>query len=164
MIEVVHAAAQDPVELIEAVPDGPVLREIAQVPLADQRRRVARPLEQRCRGGMLRREPDTVVAVGERLGQPDGKASGISAGHEGDPGRGADRGRGVVAGEAESFPGEPIEMGRAIVRPAVAAQVAIAEVVRQNKQDVGRPGPRPTKLRERRVGGSREAALEKVAS
>ena len=45
MAEVVDPAAQNPIELIEAVLEGAVLWEIAQVPLADQRRIVARAFE-----------------------------------------------------------------------------------------------------------------------
>ena len=86
---------------------------------------------------MLRREPDGCIAVAQRLDQPDGKTGGIAPGHEGHAGRATDRAGGVVAGKAKSLAGEPIEVRRTIVRPAVAAQIAVPQVVGEYEEDVG---------------------------
>ena len=55
-------------------------------------------------------------------------------------GRRADRIRGAEIGEAHAFGGEPVEVRRANLR-AVAAQVAIAEIVTEDENNVGRLAP-----------------------
>src|SRR5918995_5861618 len=101
--EVVDPAAQNSIELIETVPDRAVLREKAQVPLADQSGFVARLLEQRGRGRMLRRQSHTLVAGTERLSQANRKAGRVSPRHEGHSGRSTDCSGGGVSGERQSF-------------------------------------------------------------
>ena len=136
MGEVIDRAAQNAVELVEAVPDGAVLGEKAEVPLADQRGLVPSQLKAGCHGGVLGWQADGFVAVTERFHEADGQAGGVPPGHQGDACWGAHGGRGVVAREAESVAGEPVDMGGAIVRPAVAAQVPVAEVVGEDEHDV----------------------------
>jgi len=113
---------------------------------------------------MLRREPDGCIAVAQRVDQPDGKTGGIAPGHEGHAGRATDRAGGVVAGKAKSLAGEPIEVRRTIVRPAVAAQIAVAQVVGENENDVGRPVARRAEPGDRGKGRGPEAAPEKPPS
>ena len=114
--------------------------------------------------GMLRWQADGFVTVPERLHKADGEAGGYRPVMQGHTCRGAHSGGGVVAREAESLPGEAVDMCGAIVRPAVAAQIPVAEVVGENEQNVrvfqlwGRPSRQQTECR------CRETAFEKVAS
>jgi hypothetical protein len=43
----------------------------------------------------------------------------------------------MAIGESQAFLGKPVDVGRADARGAVAAQVAIAEVIRVNQDNVG---------------------------
>src|SRR5918994_291601 len=138
--EVIHCAAQNAVKFIEAMSHWTVLGKETQMPLADQSGGVARRLKERGWCGVLWRKTHA-VSVYQRLLQADGKPSGVSSGHKGDPGRAADRCRGVVTGEAESFTSQPINIRSAIVRPAVAAQIAISEVIGEYEQNVRSSGP-----------------------
>jgi hypothetical protein len=141
MGEVIDRAAQNAVELVEAVPDGSVFGEKAQVPLADQRGLVPSQLKAGCHGGMLGWQADGFVAVTKRFHEADGQAGGVPPSHQGDACWGTHSGRGVVAREAESVAGELVNMGGAIVRPAVAAEVPEAKVIGEDEYDVGPVDP-----------------------
>src|SRR6185312_15891740 len=72
--EIVDGAAQHAEELVETVADGIELGLPAEVPLADQRGRVARGLKPYPDGCVPRRQTDLRRAARERLLEPDGEA------------------------------------------------------------------------------------------
>ncbi len=86
-------------------------------------------------------QPDSVVvaadiARADRALQP-AHALLIAAGHERGP-RGRALGAvGIALGESHAFGGEPVEGRRFHVAAAVAAEVAIAQVVGEDQDDVG---------------------------
>lgn len=61
----------------------------------------------------------------------------VTSGQEGASGGSADRGPGVVAGEADPFGGEAVEVGGFDLGLTVAPEFAVAEVVGENEDDVG---------------------------
>lgn len=64
-------------------------------------------------------------------------ADGIAAGQEGGPAGGADLRRDVEIGKAKPLGGHAIEMGCPDRRGAVAAEIAVAEVIGEDDDDVG---------------------------
>ncbi len=89
---------------------------------------------------MARRQAQ--VPQAQRLLQPDLQPVLVTAGHQADPGGRADRGVGIGLHEAQTLGCEAVDVRRLVVRPAVAADVGVAEVVGQQEDDVGlaRPG------------------------
>ena len=67
----------------------------------------------------------------------DQGVAGVQAGHEAAPRRGADRAAGVAVGEADSLGGHLVEAGRLDELLPLAAQIAVAEVIGQEKDDIG---------------------------
>ena len=67
---------------------------------------------------------------------PDAPLAGVESGHQGGAGRGAERTACVALGEAHSFGGQPIDVRRWDFLLPVAAEVAITEIIRQDKNDV----------------------------
>jgi len=127
-----------------AVPVGPDAgRPQAEVPLADDRRRVARPPEQGGeRGGAGRDDAGRVRRRDPGAAAPEG----VDPRQQREPRRRAGRGGTVAAREAVALAGEPVDAGRPHPRGAVARHVPPAEVVGHDEDDV-----RP--LRGRPVGG-----------
>ncbi len=108
---------------------------LAQAPLAEEGRRVARVLEEvgeralALAQGLDREGPAAGVA-------PHAGVAGVAPGHEhGARGR-ADRRAGVEVGEAQALGGQPVEVRRANELLAVGADVAVAEVVGEDEDDV----------------------------
>ncbi len=64
--------------------------------------------------------------------------TGVQARHEHAPGGGADGASGVVVGEAHAFGGHAVQVGRLDEALAVGAEVAVAQIVGQDEDDVGR--------------------------
>ena len=67
----------------------------------------------------------------------DGGVPGVEAGHQRAPRGGADVGAGVKAFEAHTLGGELVEVGRADFALAIRADMADAEVVGEDEDDVG---------------------------
>jgi len=118
----------------------PELRLPAEMPLADQRCVVAVLLQQRGDGRVLGRQPDVRRRrAPQRLFETDGKTLRIPAGDVGAAGRRADRRGSVRAREHDAFFGEGIERRGLVVRAAVAAQIAVAEIVGEDEHDIRAP-------------------------
>ena len=66
--------------------------------------------------------------------------AGVVAGHQATARRGADGAAGVALREAHALRGQAVEVRRLDLLLAVAAEVAIAQVVGQDENDVGRSG------------------------
>ena len=124
--------------VLEALPigltGGPRL---PQPPLADEGRaipRVAKHLRDRHVLGLQRR-----VAGGQCPVSPDGRVAGVQPGHEHGPRRRTHGAARIVLREPHAFARQAIERGRLKPRLAVRAQVAVAQVVGLDQQDVRRP-------------------------
>jgi len=86
---------------------------------------------------MACRQTDVLRRRGiDRLFEADLEAILISPGGERGARRRADRRVRVALGEHQSFQREPIDVRRRVVALAVAADVAVAQVVRQDEDDV----------------------------
>ena len=127
-----------------------VLRQVAEVPLADAGGGVALGLESLGQRDLVGRQP--AGGVGEqhaarcRWHMP--AADRQPAGEQRRPARRADLGRRVELREPHALGGHAVEVRRADGRVAVAAEVAVAEVVGEDDDDVGRAptieaAPRP---------------------
>ena len=85
----------------------------------------------------------------------DGGVAGVLAGHEAAARRRADGAAGVGLGEAHALGGQAVQVRREDVLLAVAAEVAVAEVVGQDEDDVG--ARRLSRARRRRRAWPRPA-------
>ena len=126
----------DPEILVKALGPRQHLREMAEVPLSEAGRRIAQAPEMVGDRVLIRMEPDLRRGV-EHL-PLHAHPLGIAAGQEGRPGGSADRGGDHEVRELPSLAGQPVEVGRADRFGAVAAQVAVAEVVGEDQEHVGR--------------------------
>jgi hypothetical protein len=137
VIEVVGRAAEDAEEAVVAALERAVVRQIAEVPFADEARAVARLLEQRRKGRMARRQPDVFRRRGvDRLFEAHGKTHLIAPGDQAGACRRAVGGIGIALREPQSLERQPVDVRRGVVALAVAAHVGIAEIVRQDEDDV----------------------------
>ena len=91
-----------------------------------------------CYGQAKIRTPnlDRLAAAGGAAVAADAGVAGMQAGHEGAAGGGTDGAAGVALGEAHAGGGEGIDVGSADALLAVTAEVAVAEVVGEDEQDV----------------------------
>jgi hypothetical protein len=62
----------------------------------------------------------------------------VAAGEEDAAGGGADGGAGVVVGELDPFAGEAVDVGRLDLFLAVTTEFAVAEVIGEDEDEVGR--------------------------
>ena len=134
-VPVVHDAAEEAGELREAALIGvvaPVMH--AAVPLAHVAGAVASGGEHLADGALA--QGDAVEAA-VRLHAQGAAAVVVASGEQRGACRGADRSAAVVLGAAHALGGEPIDVGRGQDGVAVAAQVAVAQVVGQEQDDVG---------------------------
>ena len=122
----------------------------AEAPFAETAGRVARGLEEFGeRDGV---GGDGELALGLHLAVvADERVAGMLARHEHAAGRGADVVAGVVVGELQALGGEAIEVGRADDFLTERAEVAVAEIVGEDEDDIGR-----ARRRGGRGGGRRE--------
>ena len=102
---------------------------LAEAPLADHRGAVAGVAQRHRHGDVLVAQRDFTVAA-----DPD--VPGVQAGHQRRARRRADRAPRVVLGEPDPFGRQPIEGRRLKLRLSVRAQIAVAEVVRLDEDDV----------------------------
>ena len=123
----------------------------ADVPLAEIARGVARRRQDLRERHLRKRQVERVRRHPQR--QPGRRARGGglgdefepeprwgTAGQQGDAGGRADRGRGVGLGETRALPREPVKVRRVVPRAARAAEIAPAEVVREDDEHVGPRG------------------------
>lgn len=106
----------------------------AEPPLAENGRPVARRPEQVGHGPLAGTDIGAAVV-------PDEGVSGVLAQQQGGAGGGADGAARIGLGETDPFGRHPIEAGRENLFLPVAAEVAVAQVVGQNEEDIG-PGAR----------------------
>ena len=114
-----------------------------EVPLADDPRRVARPLQHRGQGLAPRLDDEGGIARQDARPLP---SPGIFPREQGVSRRRAGRRRGVRVGEPQALPRQPVDVRRADPRRPVAADVAVAQVVGIDEDDI------------RRIGGSRRTS------
>ena len=134
-VPVVHDAAEEAGELREAALVGVVSRIVqAAVPLAHVAGAVAGGAECITDGALA--QGDAVQAA-VRFHAQRAAAVVVASGEQRGARRGADRRAAVVLGAAHALGGEPIDVGRGQDGVAVAAQVAVAQVVGQEDDDVG---------------------------
>ena len=137
MGEVVGCATEDAEELVVAMLVGSELRSPSKMPFADQGCVVAVLPDERGDRRVAGRQPDVGRASSRQgLLQPDVQPLRVASGEKRTSRRRADGSCGVGARERDSLLGEPIERGRLVVGAAVTAQIAIAQIVREDEEDV----------------------------
>ncbi len=148
----IHVVAVGDAEvLIKAAPRGQILGRPAQVPFADAHGLVILSLQQIRERRFIQVQP--ILVLWEKDSR-HADACGISAGEQGRARGRANRIGRTEIGEAGAVGGHAIQVGSPDFR-AVAAQVAVTEVVTKNHDDVGLLCGRRQKLRgERRARGS----------
>ena len=107
-----------------------------QMPFAHLPRRIAGFFQERGDGRLRGVDGKRGLAAEDMIAL--GVAEGVLAGDERIAGWRADRGRGVGVGEADAFAGELIDVRRLDLGRAIAAEIAVADVVGQDEDDVGR--------------------------
>ena len=137
MIEVIGRAAENAEEGVVAALERAVVRQIAEMPFADQARAVACLLEQRGEGGMTWRQPDGFRGRGiDRLLEAHRQTHLIAAGRQaGARGRAIRRIR-IALREPHPLDRQTVHVRRRVVALAVATHVGIAKVVGQDEDDV----------------------------
>ena len=138
--EVVEAAAHRAEELPVAALQRSEVRQEAEVPLADQGRRVAGVAQQRGQRRVVRRQAQhriAAVAARDRLVVAAAQPVLEAPGHQREARGRADRRVGVPVGEAQAVGGQTVELGGARRPAAVTAEVRIAEVVGEDEDEVG---------------------------
>ena len=113
-----------------------------EVPLADQRRRVAFDFQRLGERGFVRRQTIVVCVLGKRILLGHRVSSSVrsgtdTAGHQGRARRRTKRHRHVEVRQSHAFAGQPIDVGRLKLGMTVTAQVAPAEIVGEDKDNVG---------------------------
>src|SRR5919197_6602330 len=104
MIEVISRAAENPEEAVVAALERTVVRQKAEMPLADEAGAVACPLEQRGKGGVAWRQADGFWRAGVNgLFEADLKTHLIASGDQRGAGRRAICGVRVALGESQSL-------------------------------------------------------------
>ncbi len=146
----VDVARQKTPEVVEAVSIGLELRLETQVPLADETRRIAGVLQELRQRAPRRRKADVEARrrrrrIGlDRTLEPHPLL--VAARHEPSPRRRTHRRVGVEVGQPDPFAREPVEVRGLDIRRAVAAKIAIPEIVGHDEHDVrpslGRSAPR----------------------
>ena len=149
--EIIDRAAAEPPEMLISAFERSEARQGPEMPLADEPGFIAGVAQERRKSGVRRRDPD--IAARDRLLETDREAILVAAGDQRRARRRTNRAVGIGLSEPQSFGGQAIDVRRSKVRPAVAGQVGIAEVVGHDEQDVG-PGPRlrGERARQRRGG------------
>ncbi len=124
-----------PEVLVETVLEGQELAKVAEVPLAEDAARVALLAEEL--GDGFSPAGEAVRRPGHQ-GVEDGDAVRIAAREEGGAGGAADGLGDVKAGEPEALGGHAVDMRGVDVGRSVAPEVAVAQVVGQDDDDVRR--------------------------
>jgi len=136
---VVDVAAHETPELVETVQRRFELRQVTEVPLAEHRGPVAELAEalgDRVGLGVDALVVERTVRVGEQHGGNPGPVL-VAARDQAGAGRRADRAAGVEVGQHHAARGKPVQVRR--LYPAIErADIAVAEIVRHDEDDVGR--------------------------
>ena len=103
---------------------------VAEAPFTDERGVIAGLFEQAGDGAVLGFQPDLGIAA-------DGGVAGVLAGHEHAARRRADGGAGVELREAQALRRQPVDVRCGDLLLPVAPEVAVAEIVGEDEDDVG---------------------------
>jgi len=132
---VVERAAAKAIKMVIATLQRAEIGQGAQMPLADQGRLVAGPLQERRQGRVRGWQAD--LPRREGLFQADRQPVLVPPGDQRHAGGGADRGIGVGLQETQAVGRKAVDIGGAEITPPVAGHVGIAEIVGEDEQDVG---------------------------
>ncbi len=133
---VVERPHPESIEMVVAALQRTVFRQRAQMPLADERRAVAGPLQQRRQCGMFRRQADRRVRRGQRLLESKRQPVLIPARDQRQPRRRADRGVRIRLQKAHAVAGDAIDVRRLQIGTAVARDVGVSEIVGHDEDDI----------------------------
>src|SRR4029453_1784858 len=107
-----------------------------EMPLADQGCVVAVLPDQRCNRRVRGRQTDVRRAFArQRLLQPNLQPLRRASGYKRTSRRRAEGRRRVGTREPDALPREPIEVGRLVIGATVAAQIAVAQIVREDEEN-----------------------------
>src|SRR5215813_2631798 len=151
MREVIDIAAQVSAEAIEAVLVGIEFGLIAEMPFAEDPGGVPGFLKLPRETDLCVRGESVVAGAGSGNDFGDAAALLIASGHQPRAGGTTNGPAGMEIGEADAARGEAVEIRRPNVGVAVAAHVAVAEIVGENQQNV-----RPARGSGQRGGGGAE--------
>src|SRR6516165_5797958 len=119
------------------------------MPFADQRRAVAGFFQDRRKCRMIRRQAEfSRDAVAQRFFETDRQPVLVATGDQRHARGGAYRGIGVGLREAHAGGGDTVDVGCGEIPPSVTGQIGIAEIVGQNKKNVGLHRALAARLRE----------------
>jgi hypothetical protein len=138
--EIVEAAAHRAEELPVAALQRAEVRQEAEMPLADQGRRVAGVAQQRGQRRVVRRQAQhrvAAVTARDRLVVAAAQPVLEAPGHQREARGRAHRRVGVPVGEAQAVGGQAVELGGARRPAAVTAEVSVAEVVGEDEDEIG---------------------------
>lgn len=131
-------AAEEPVELVEPVGVRSELGLPAEVPLSHESSRIALRFEQRGQRRSQRGQAAVPIRRGNGEHPFEPRALRVVPADQGGTGGRADRAIGVGVGQADAFAGEAVDVGCADIRRAVAADVAVPQIVHHDEDDVRR--------------------------
>jgi hypothetical protein len=140
MIEIVRRASENAEEMVVAALERAEVRQIAEMPFADEGRAVACLLEQRRQGRVAGRQTDAFRRRWiDRFLEPHRKTHLIASGNQPRACRRATRRIRIGLRKFYSLDRDPVDVRRRVVALAVATHISVAEVIRQDEDDV-RPG------------------------
>ena len=131
-------------EVIEPVPGRVELGAVPEVPLSVHGGCVTSSSADLRQQQLAVRDP-LVAGMVERPGEPHSLS--VAAGHERRAGRGADRLRDIEVGEPHPFLRHAVEMRRANIFRAEAADIPVPQVVREQQHDIRRRRNQPPRVR-----------------
>ena len=137
MIEIIGGTAEDAEEMVVAALERTEIRQKTEVPLSDQRRGIARLLQQGRQGRMARRQADVLRSSGvDRLLQANRHTVLVSPGGKRRARGRTDRGVGIGLGKPQPLECETIHVRSRVVALPVTADIGVAEIVREDEYDV----------------------------
>ena len=138
----ITGTAHDAEEFVEPVFQRTEIRKISTVPFPDERRIISGALNDRRDRGVITRNADGLYAITQHLSianrffQANREPGGIPSCKKTDAGRRANRCSGIGVREAHPFLREPIQMRRSVIGPTVTTQIAPAEIVGENENNI----------------------------
>ena len=134
--KVVDRAATKTIEVVIAAQQRAILRQQAEMPLANEGGPISGLPQERGQRGMARRQ--TGVAAGERLVETNVETVLIASSNQRSARGRADRGVGVGLKKACSARCKTVDVGSVEIGSSVAGNIGVTEVVRQDENDAGR--------------------------
>src|SRR4029453_5697922 len=165
MIEIVGTTADHSEEVVVAALQWAEIWQVAEMPFADQRGAIARLLQHRRQSGVAWRQANVLGAYWTNwFFQPNRQTSRIASSDQRRARRRAVGGIGVTLRESQSLDCQPVDVWRCIVAVTVATHISVAEVIRQDEDDVRLcrlSGGRVTKPHPRQRQRTRGSRLDK---